>query len=142
MGLSWGDYISIAIHQTDLTLTGYIKKKLAPFNLAPEQNLILMLLWEQDGLSQSTIAETLNKDKTNIARMVSNLEEKGFIKRTQSPSDRRSLTVNLTQEGKALGDEITLITEEFNELVTKGISEEEIEEVRRILAKISANVQY
>ncbi|MBG9546053.1 MarR family transcriptional regulator [Cytobacillus firmus] len=141
MKLSWGDYISIAIHQTDLTLTGYIKQKLAPFNLAPEQNLILMLLWERDGLSQNAIAETLNKDKTNIARMVLNLERKGFIKRTISQSDRRSLIVNLTEEGKVLGDKIIPITEEFNHLVIKGITEEEIKELDRILTKMRRNVQ-
>ncbi|PLT28129.1 MarR family winged helix-turn-helix transcriptional regulator [Peribacillus deserti] len=141
MKLSWGDYISIAIHQTDLTLTSYIKNKLAPFNLAPEQNLILMLLWERDGLAQNDIAEKLDKDKTNIARMVLNLEKKGFIKRTISQYDRRSLIVKLTQEGKALGDKIIPLTEEFNQLVTKGITEKEIEELGRILTKMRMNVQ-
>ena len=81
MNLSFKDYISIKIHQTDLTLTSCVKAKLEPFNLAPEQNLIMMLLWEKDGLTQNQIVEILGKDKTNIARMALNLENKGFIKR-------------------------------------------------------------
>ncbi|RFU67524.1 MarR family transcriptional regulator [Peribacillus saganii] len=139
--LSWGDYISIDIHQTDLKLTSYIKNKLAPFNLAPEQNLILMLLWELDGLSQNDIAEKLDKDKTNIARMVLNLERKGFIKRTVSQHDRRSLKVNLTEKGRALGNKIIPITEEFNHLVTHGITEEELKELSRILKKMRENAR-
>ncbi|PLS18320.1 MarR family transcriptional regulator [Bacillus sp. M6-12] len=141
MKLSWADYISIAIHQTDLTLTSYIKNKLAPFNLAPEQNLILMLLWEQDGLSQNDIAEKLDKDKTNIARMVLNLEHKGFIERTISQHDRRSLKVYLSDKGCALGNEIIPITEEFNQLVTNGVTEDELKEFSRILTKMRNNVR-
>ncbi len=113
------EYISIFIHQTDLTLTSYIKKQLAPYNLAPEQNLVMMLLWEKDGLTQNEIAELLVKDKTNVARMLFNLEQKGFIRRACPKNDRRSLIVYLTEEGKQLGNHIIPLTEKFNELVKK-----------------------
>lgn len=141
MKLSLDDYISIFIHQTDLTLTNYVKSKLTPFNLAPEQNLIMMLLWERDGINQNDIAERLKKDKTNIARMAFNLEQKGFIRRISGEPDRRSLRIYLTQKGKELGDYVIPLTEEFNDMVCSGISEEELLEVRRILAKMCSNVQ-
>jgi len=141
MKLSLNEYISIFIHQTDLSLTSYVKSQLAPFNLAPEQNLIMMLLWEKDGRTQNEISEILLKDKTNIARMVGNLENKGFIKRISNEKDRRSLQLFLTQQGKELGSSVIPITEEFNKLVCNGITEEELSEVRRILSKICQNVQ-
>ena len=90
MNLSFKDYISIIVHQTDLHLTSYVKEQLAPYNIAPEQNLIMMLLWEKDGQTQNEIANLLDKDKTNIARMASSLEQKEFIKRINCPNDRRS----------------------------------------------------
>ncbi|OLN21747.1 MarR family transcriptional regulator [Domibacillus antri] len=141
MKISFLDYISITIHQTDLKLTGWVKDKLAPFNLAPEQNLIMMLLWEKDGRTQNEIADKLDKDKTNITRMLASLEQKGFIKRSMIPDDRRSLRVCLTDEGKKLECEIIPITEEFHRMVTKGITEDELTEVRRILLKMRQNVQ-
>ncbi|GAB7053262.1 MULTISPECIES: MarR family winged helix-turn-helix transcriptional regulator [unclassified Paenibacillus] len=134
------EYISIFIHQTDLTLTSYIKKQLAPYNLAPEQNLVMMLLWEKDGLTQNEIAELLVKDKTNVARMLFNLEQKGFIRRACPKNDRRSLIVYLTEEGKQLGNHIIPLTEKFNELVKNEITNEELKELKRILTKISHNV--
>ncbi|MFB4163931.1 MarR family winged helix-turn-helix transcriptional regulator [Alteribacillus sp. JSM 102045] len=141
MKLSIQDYISIKIHNIDLSLTNYIKSMLADYNLAPEQNLIMMLLWEEDGRSQSQIAQKLNKDKTNIARMSSNLEKKGFIRRVPSTEDRRLLKLYLTPEGKSLGDKVVPIAEEFNETVCKGFSEEELVELERLLSKINNNVQ-
>jgi len=141
MKLSLDDYISIFIHQTDLALTGCVKDRLAPFNIAPEQNLIMMLLWEQDGLTQNELAEKLDKDKTNIARMVANLEEKEFIRRVVSQYDRRSLKVYLTQKGKELGDSVIPIAEEFHDRICNGITAEELKELRRILTKMRANVK-
>lgn len=140
MKLTLREYISIKIHKTDLELTNFIKSKLEPFNLAPEQNLIMMLLWEQDGSTQNQLAESLNKDKTNIARMASNLESKGFIKRVSCQDDRRSIRIYLTEAGKELGKKVIPIAEEFNAIITNGITEEELIQLERILAKINGNV--
>jgi MarR family transcriptional regulator, organic hydroperoxide resistance regulator len=138
--LSLNEYISIKIHKTDLELTNFIKSKLEPFNLAPEQNLIMMLLWEQDGSTQNQLAESLNKDKTNIARMASNLESKGFIKRVSCQDDRRAIRIYLTEAGKELGKKVIPIAEEFNAIITNGITEEELILLERILTKINGNV--
>ena len=139
--LSFQDYISIKIHKTDLLLFSFVKSKLAPFNLAPEQNLIMMLLWEKDGLTQYQLVEKLDKDKTNIARMASSLEKKGFITRRHCKDDRRSVKLLLTEQGRELGEKILPITEEFNAIVCKGISNEELMEFERLLQKMNENVR-
>lgn len=141
MKITLNEYISIKIHKTDLHLTSFIKSKLEPFNLAPEQNLIMMLLWEKDGLTQNQLVESLNKDKTNIARMASNLESKGFIKRVHCTNDRRSVRLYLTEEGKELGEKVIPVAEEFNDTVCKGISQEELVQLENVLSKINRNVQ-
>ncbi|WP_421385172.1 MarR family winged helix-turn-helix transcriptional regulator [Bacillus salacetis] len=141
MTIKFQDYISIKIHKTDLNLTSYIKSKLDEFKLAPEQNLVMMLLWEKDGMTQNQLAEKLGKDKTNIARMASSLEKKGFIKRMSCQNDRRSLELYLTDTGKELGCKVLPIAEEFNKIVCKDISPEELAELERLLLKINSNVQ-
>jgi len=138
---SFQDYISIKIHKTDLLLSSFIKAKLEPFNLAPEQNLIMMLLWENDGLTQNELVKRLDKDKTNIARMASSLEKKGFIKRSECPNDRRSVKLYLTECGKELGTSVIPIAEQFNEIVRNGLTNEELLELDRLLSKITENVR-
>ncbi|GGF13741.1 MarR family transcriptional regulator [Halobacillus andaensis] len=141
MNLTFQDYISIKIHKTDLKLTSYIKSQLKPYNLAPEQNLIMMLLWEEDGLSQNQLAKQLNKDKTNIARMASNLEDKGFIKREGSQSDRRSLELYLTASGQQLKEKVLPVAENFNDIVCEGITEDELKQLDRLLTKMNQNIE-
>lgn len=141
MKLGFQDYISIKIHKTDLLLTSFIKTKLETFNLAPEQNLIMMLLWEKDGLTQNQLVQRLTKDKTNIARMASNLEQKGFIYRSHSDEDKRSIRLFLTPVGKQLGEEVIPVAEAFNKTVCEGLTRDELIELERLLSKISHNVQ-
>ncbi|MFC4322537.1 MarR family winged helix-turn-helix transcriptional regulator [Litchfieldia salsa] len=135
------DYIGILIHHTDLALTSYVKAKLEPLNIAPEQNLIMLLLLEKNGLTQNEIAQKLNKDKTNIARMISNLEKKGFIRRHVNEVDRRSLNVYLTDCGEKLGEKLYPIAREHNQVVCSGISEEELLIVQKVLMKMRRNVE-
>jgi len=141
MTLSLNDLISIFIHQTDLELTGYIKNKLLPFNIAPEQNLIMMLLWEKDGLSQNEVACKLDKDKTNIARMAFGLEQKGFVKRINCPKDRRVQRLYLTKEGLELKEHIIPIANQFNSLLCQNITNDELKQIRQILCKMRANLR-
>ncbi|MGM7719535.1 MarR family winged helix-turn-helix transcriptional regulator [Metabacillus sp. Hm71] len=141
MNLALDDYISIYIHQSDLIFTSYIKSKLAPLNIAPEQNLIMMLLWKQDGLSQNEVAEKLDKDKTNIARMAHGLEQKGFINRFSCPNDRRIQRLYLTEAGRQLSQHVIPIAEEFHETLCKNISEEELLQLRSILSKMRENLK-
>ncbi|WP_245893898.1 MarR family winged helix-turn-helix transcriptional regulator [Salsuginibacillus halophilus] len=141
MNLRLEDYISIFIHETDLTLTSEIKKKLEPHNLAPEQNLVMMVLWESDGWTQNEIAARLNKDKTNVARMAANLADKGFLTRVPRTEDRRSLQLFLTEKGRELGEEVVPLAERFHNQVVSGITEEEQAVVRQVLQRMQRNVQ-
>ncbi len=141
MKLTFHDHIGIKIHKTDLLLTGLIKAKLEPFNLAAEQNLIMMLLWEKDGLTQNQLVDKLNKDKTNIARMAANLENKGFIKRIPCTVDRRSVKLFLTSCGRELEKQVTPIAAEFNQIITNGMTKEELDELERLLSIINDNVR-
>lgn len=141
MKLTLHDYISIKIHKTDLKLTSYIKSELERYNLAPEQNLVMMLLWESDGLTQNQVAEKLNKDKTNIARMSSSLEKKGFIERINCTNDRRSIKLYLTTIGKELKDKVIPITEGFNDIVSSDMTENELLEFERLLSKVNKNIE-
>lgn len=135
------DILGLFIHRVDVKVTNLLRTKMEPFQIAPEQNLILLLLLERDGLTQNEIAEHLDKDKTNIARMVSSLEKKGFIIRISSQQDRRYVRVHISEKGKDLCDQIRPLLEEVNEQVSKNISKEELIMLDPILHKIYKNVQ-
>ncbi|MEC0092174.1 MarR family winged helix-turn-helix transcriptional regulator [Paenibacillus macquariensis] len=134
------DHVGVMIHLVDLEITNVLKNWLVPLQLAPEQYLVIALLLKKEGISQNDIANTLKKDKSSITRMLASLEQKGFIKRTGSAIDRRAVQVYLTDEGRALSDEVDRISSRTKELLNSGFTDEELTELKRLLMKVSGNV--
>jgi len=134
------DHVGVMIHLVDLEITNVLKNWLVPLQLAPEQYLVIALLLKKEGISQNEIADTLKKDKSSITRMLASLEQKGFIKRTGSAIDRRAVQVYLTDEGRALSDDVDRISIRTKELLNSGFTDEELTELKRLLMKVSGNV--
>jgi MarR family transcriptional regulator, organic hydroperoxide resistance regulator len=123
-----------------MAIANYVKNQLAPFNLAPEQNLIMMMLWKKDGLSPNEIAVELHKDKANIARMIASLEKKGFIERVGELSDKRTFKVHLTHEGKRLEQFVVPVLQETHQTIMAGISPEQFVELQDLFTKMMNNI--
>lgn len=130
---------TVLIRDVHLAISGHIKNKLSPFNLAPEQNFIMMLLWKKDGITQNEIGERLGKDKTNITRMISNLENKGFVRKITCTDDRRCFKIYLTPSGAQLEQEVCPVMEEIGQELVDGISAEELVLLRQLLTKVRDN---
>lgn len=135
------EHVGVIIHTIDLEITNYLKHRLGQYQLAPEQHLVMALLLKQEGLTQIEIADQLRKDKSGLTRMLASLEKKGFIKRQGCPNDRRCTKVYLTEEGRALSGYIDRVTETTRELLERGFTKEEQEELVRLLMKLRGNVQ-
>lgn len=134
-------YIGVIVHRADLKLNNYYQSVVNPFEITVDQWEILVILWEKEGITQKEIAERLYKDQTNIARMLFKLEKKGFIHRVTHETDRRSLRVYLTVKGREVKDDILGPSIEAYKKTIEGLTEEEVETFRRILAVMHNNVK-
>ncbi len=134
-------YIGVIVHRADLKLNNYYQKVVNPFDITVDQWEILVVLWEKEGITQKELAERLYKDQTNIARMLFKLEKKGFVHRVTHETDRRSLRVYLTRKGREIKEDILAPSIEAYKKTVEGLSEEEVETFRRILAVMYNNVK-
>jgi DNA-binding MarR family transcriptional regulator len=128
------------IYRTALAMRAVMQRKLKEqgYDITPEQYGILMLLREEEGLSQKEIGDVLFKDKPNISRMLDALERKKLILRQST--DRRSFAIFLTGEGKKLAEEILPIKLQLGEEALNGLLAREIEALESMLNKIYANI--
>ncbi|UGB28740.1 MarR family winged helix-turn-helix transcriptional regulator [Metabacillus sp. B2-18] len=133
------DHIGIFVRNAHLSISSYVKKQLEPFNLAPEQTLIMMMLWKKNGIYPNELSTELNKDKANIARMIVSLEKKGYIIREDDPSDKRTFKVYLTKEGKHLESLVVPVLRKTNNTVINGIPEEKLVDMQNLISKMINN---
>jgi DNA-binding MarR family transcriptional regulator len=135
------DNIAVLIHDVKLDVAMCMTKSLAPYDITPEQAFIIILLNERDGLSQGEIAFALRKDKSSITRMIMSLENKGVMHRITSSYDRRYFKVSLTDKGKSLATNVIPCISGTIDLLQTGFSLEELNELRRLLIKMSDNMK-
>ena len=88
------------------SMTSLLSNALADFNLTMSQFGTLETLYHLGPMCQKAIAEKLLKSGGNITMVVNNLEERGLVSRKRLERDRRYVTVGLTDEGRALIEEV------------------------------------
>ncbi len=108
--------------------------------ITAEQYSFLVQLWDRNGLPQGVLADKTAKDKTTMARLAAGLESRGFIARLPSPSDARERLVFLTDEGKRLMDEATVLVRGILAEAQQGIDETRLEICRDVLRSACLNL--
>ena len=109
-------------------------------DLTPEQFLLIDLLWNSGPMSQQKLADTMQKDKNSITKLIDGLEKKLLVERRQDRKDRRSNTIVLTRKA----EEMKLETKEKGifilDSILEGISEEELRGFLSTLEKLNRNM--
>ncbi len=84
------------------SVTGLYTPHLKPLGLTYTQYIVLLVLWEKDGISVTEIGEKLMLDNGTLSPLLKKLEQAGYIFRQRSREDERIVVITLTEAGKAL----------------------------------------
>ena len=63
---------------------------------------VMNCLWNEQGISQQSLAEKTAKDKACLTNLINNLEKKNWVIRKEDSSDRRNRLIFLTAQGEEL----------------------------------------
>ncbi|WP_457104039.1 MarR family winged helix-turn-helix transcriptional regulator [Methylobacterium sp. P5_C11] len=76
------------------------------------QYLVLLVLWEQDGLSVKEIGNRLFLDSGTLTPLLKRLEASGRVRRARDRVDERQVSIFLTPAGAALRDQLACIPDD------------------------------
>ncbi|MEE7441523.1 MarR family transcriptional regulator [Methylobacterium oryzae] len=76
------------------------------------QYLVLLVLWEQDGLSVKEIGNRLFLDSGTLTPLLKRLEASGRVRRARDRVDERQVSIFLTAAGEALREELACLPDE------------------------------
>ncbi|MFW1737324.1 MarR family winged helix-turn-helix transcriptional regulator [Acinetobacter sp. ULE_I001] len=90
------------VYSTNLALNQLYRKLLTPLGLTYPQYLVMLVLWEKDGLTVSEIGEKLFLESSTLTPLLKKLQSNGIVNRERSTKDERQVIISLTAEGHAL----------------------------------------
>ena len=96
--------ICFAIYSTAHAFNRVYKPLLDRLGLTYPQYLVMLVLWERDGVPVKEIGERLYLDSGTLTPLLKRLEQAGLIKRIRSTEDERQVLVSLSSHGLALKD--------------------------------------
>lgn len=94
--------LCFALYAASNAMTRLYRDHLEPLGLTYPQYLVLLVLWEQDGLAVKQLGERLHLDSGTLTPMLKRMEQAGLLARSRNPDDERQVTISLTGQGQAL----------------------------------------
>jgi DNA-binding MarR family transcriptional regulator len=120
-------------------ITGLYRPFLDELDITYPQYLVMMVLWEQDGLPVTHIGDKLLLDSGTLTPLLKRLEGKGFISRNRKKEDERVVQVFLTEKGKMLKENACAVPDKILKKIDA--QEEDLLELKNSINKILSKIK-
>lgn len=92
--------LCFALYAATNAITRAYRSRLSHIGLTYSQYLVMMVLWEADGITVKNIAQQLHLDSPTITPLLKRLESAGFLNRQRNANDERVVNIFLTDAGR------------------------------------------
>ncbi len=94
--------LCFALYAASLAMTKAYKPLLAPLGLTYPQYLVMLVLWEGDGITVSQLGGRLALDSGTLTPLLKRLQSLGLLQRQRDDADERRVLLLLSDSGRAL----------------------------------------
>jgi DNA-binding MarR family transcriptional regulator len=111
------------------------------YDLMKGQYLYLVRICENPGMIQEKLAEMIKVDRTTAARAIKKLEIQGFIEKRNDDKNKKIKKLFPTEKGVNVYPFLKREGEYSNKVALSGFSEEEIDQVYKLLQRVRKNIE-
>lgn len=113
--------------------------KLYHMDINPDKWMVLMCLWERDGLTQQELCNATLRDRPGMSRLIDSMVKDGLVTRTGNEKDLRTRRIGLTPLGRQLEDKARFVADKTLKEALRGLSQEELNTCQETLRIIFNN---
>ncbi|WP_201313343.1 MarR family transcriptional regulator [Dyella sp. EPa41] len=97
--------LCFALYAASRSFTGLYRPLLEPLGLTYPQYLVMLVLWEQDGLTVRELGQRLQLDSGTLTPLLKRLQAAGLVDRQRRTEDEREVEIRLTVAGLSLREQ-------------------------------------
>jgi DNA-binding MarR family transcriptional regulator len=131
------DLIGYNLRRAQVAVFQSFQNAVAPHDITPGQFGVLIMIMENQGLSQSDLGTAVGIDRSTMVAVIDRLESRGLVVRAPSPNDRRSYALRLSDKGDELMRELIPRIQEHDRNMVKDLTAEEIAHLIDYLRRIA-----
>ena len=131
--------LCFALYAASRSVTGLYRPLLEPLGLTYPQYLVMLVLWERDGLTVSELGLRLQLDSGTLTPLLKRLQTAGLVARQRRKEDERVVDIQLTDAGLALRDKASGIPECLAQCMQ--LSLDQMQSLRDELTRLTQQIQ-
>jgi MarR family transcriptional regulator, organic hydroperoxide resistance regulator len=132
------DQLCFALYATSRAFTKTYASLLSDLGVTYPQYLVLLILWENDGLTIQQIANQLELEGATTTPLIKRMEKIGLVSRQRCSLDERRVLVHLTPRAESFRERASAIPEALGCAV--GVSAETAGNLLNELNKIRSDI--
>ena len=137
--LTLNKQLCFALYETTNEFTRLYSHTLKPFGLTYPQYLVLLCLWEQDGIPMKELGKKLNMGIGTLNPIISRLQQNEWLIKERSNNDERIVLISLQQKAHEEKEKI------FNHITAKieecGLEIEEYKVLMKYVSKLNTKLK-
>jgi len=103
---------------------------------------VMLFLYNNPGFDRAVdIVNNRGLSKSHVSLSISGLESKQLLTRTEDPADRRTVHLQLTQQGKEIAETGRISQKRFFSYLHQGVSQEQIDMMIDFSRKVAENIK-
>lgn len=127
-------YLIRRAHQTSMAL---FAQELGDYEVTSLQFAIMQALVDEPGADQITVAQRVALDAATSGSVIMRLEDRGWLRREPSPTDRRRKLLWLTEQGEKMAMEMKKPAKNVQQRLLAALSEAERVQFVALLKRVS-----
>jgi DNA-binding MarR family transcriptional regulator len=136
----FGESVGYLISRVKSTMSNLITQRtVAELGVTSQQASVLFMVASGKCVLAAELAREYGIDASAVTRLVDRLEKRGLLKRVRSSEDRRAVRLALTPEGEAIAARMPAIFTSVTEMLSQGLTPEEIGFLKSMLRRVLAN---
>lgn len=118
-----------------------LARRLAPLGVKVMEHEVLANLRREPGLSQQALGQRCLAAKSHVSGLVTQLEQRGLLRREPDPQDARARRLFLSPEGEALAEQTAAVQAEVIALMADTCSAEDMAALHPLMSRVSTALE-
>ncbi len=128
------------LHQVASEFSAVLNREFGALGLTAQQAGLLLRSAPRP-TSPNQLAPLIGTDTAGMTRLLDRLEVKGLVTRQRHPKDRRSVVIEVTDEGRVLVPQLPPIFGRVNAGLMAGFTDDEVHQVVNLLQRMLDNLR-
>ena len=118
-----------------------LESELATYKVLPGQFPALVMLYQNDGLTQADLCQRINVEQPTMANTLNRMERDGLIHRVGDPDDKRRSLIYLTDRAMAFKDDLIERARQVPGQALAGLDSADQDKLFHIIGKMINNLR-